>query len=691
MSEPTLGSSTGQRLMTSAAHRLTETLLSSGSKVAIVSLVTAVIGLSIAIWFAFRLQHHTDVAAPLGRATATLDSAIPESMAALRGWIAYGNPESRSERARIWREEIEPALVRLDSLAPKSEVAGTHEIFITLKSRLRDLQALQWAIEDVANTPGNEPASVLYNRRLEPIRREMSRAIGAAIDFVEKAPPSREAVDFMTHLVDFRSSVTRGDFALNQLLQDYDEVRAQTVHKRLAEARTHADMIEQRDSFRRSTDLQGWIDLAIADFRAYDVLVPGVIELRDSKSWNVAMMLAEEEAVPLSAETTQISEELFTAQSDRTVENADLMSRGAFAIIAMTLAMAFVSAASIFVSYRLQKRVKGVIARAQRLGQYEIEASIGSGGMGNVYLAKHAMLRRPSALKLLKADDASDLRAQQRFQREVQLTSQLTHPNTIEIYDYGRTPEGIFYYAMEHVDGFTIQALVTETGPVDPARVVHVLLQACGSLDEAHDRGLLHRDIKPGNIMLTVRGGLYDTVKILDFGLVRDLAGEDLDAAEERNVIVGTPMYMAPEIVLASESAGPAADLYALAAVGYFMLAGTTLFPPGEVRELLRKQVDEDVPFPSERLGRALPRNLEYVIMGALAKNPAERPSSAARFAEMLRACELDDWSQKEALFWWEDYAEALGERAAPVQLEHLRSGTRIEVAVDGSASRDGR
>jgi serine/threonine-protein kinase len=373
------------------------------------------------------------------------------------------------------------------------------------------------------------------------------------------------------------------------------------------------------------------------------------------------------------------------------VENADLMSRGAFAIIAMTLAMAFVSAASIFVSYRLQKRVKGVIAHAQRLGQYEIEASIASGGMGNVYLARHAMLRRPSALKLLKANDASDLRAQQRFQREVQVTSQLTHPNTIEIYDYGRTPEGIFYYAMEHVDGFTLQALVTETGPVDPARVVHVLLQACGSLNEAHDRGLLHRDIKPSNIMLTVRGGIYDTVKILDFGLVRDLAGDDLDASEERNILVGTPMYMAPEIILAAESASPAADLYALAAVGYFMLAGTTLFPPGEVPELLRKQVEEDVPFPSERLGRALPQDLEYVIMGALAKNPAERPSSAAQFAEMLRACELDDWSQKEAVFWWEDYAEALGERASAVQPEDLRSGTRLEVAVDGSASRDGR
>ena len=187
-------------------------------------------------------------------------------------------------------------------------------------------------------------------------------------------------------------------------------------------------------------------------------------------------------------------------------------------VIALASLMGILSAGSLFVSLRLRRQVQDVMARAKRLGQYEIEKKVGQGGMGEVYLAHHAMLRRPTAIKLLRAENSQDVRAQTRFQREVQLTSQLTHPNTIEIFDYGRTPTGIFYYAMEYVDGFTLDALVSLAGPVDPHRVVHILIQTCGSLQEAHERGILHRDVKPSNIMLTRRGGICDTVKILDFG-----------------------------------------------------------------------------------------------------------------------------------------------------------------------------
>jgi len=330
------------------------------------------------------------------------------------------------------------------------------------------------------------------------------------------------------------------------------------------------------------------------------------------------------------------------------------------------------------------------MARAKRLGQYELEGRVGRGGMGEVYLARHATLRRPTAIKLLRAENAQDLRAQSRFQREVQLTCQLTHPNTIEIFDYGRTPEGIFYYAMEYVDGFTIEALVSLAGPVDPARVVHILVQACGSLQEAHSRGLLHRDIKPSNIMLTTKGGVVDTVKILDFGLVKELAGNSADEGTEHEAIAGTPMYLAPEAILSTQSNNPQADLYALGAVGYFMLAGSTVFPSGDVIQILAHQINDDPAFPSERLGGPLPRDLEYVIMACLAKDPAERPQSAAKLAEMLLACDCGTWSADDARFWWEEFGEAArNEIAIDDSWASPNTATRseLEIVVDDSRS----
>jgi serine/threonine-protein kinase len=212
-------------------------------------------------------------------------------------------------------------------------------------------------------------------------------------------------------------------------------------------------------------------------------------------------------------------------------------------------------------------------------------------------------------------------------------------------------------------------------------------VQACGSLQEAHHRGLLHRDVKPSNIMLTIKGGVYDTTKILDFGLVLDLAGKDLDDVDESNVIVGTPMYMAPELALSSGSASPAADIYALGAVGYYMLSGTTVFPQGDILEILGRQINDNAPFPSERLGRPLPQDLEYVIMHCLAKNPAERPSSAALLAEMLLACDCGEWTAEDGRHWWEEYGEALREKMTVDQGDLTQLDSTIEVAFDGTAS----
>lgn len=306
--------------------------------------------------------------------------------------------------------------------------------------------------------------------------------------------------------------------------------------------------------------------------------------------------------------------------------------------------------------------------------------------MGEVFLAHHSMLRRPAAIKLLQANNSMDLRSLQRFQAEVQSTSQLTHPNTIEVFDYGRTPEGAFYFAMEFLDGFTLETLVESTGPVDPGRVVHILSQICGSLSEAHARGLVHRDIKPENIMLTERGGVFDVVKVLDFGLVKNMSSDVKFSDDEGEVrhIVGTPMYLAPEAMYSSGGGTPGSDLYALGAVAYYLLCGESVFPSGPIPELLDRHLHEDPDFPSARLGRALPSDLEYVVMSCLEKNPAERPSSAAHLSKMLANCTVEQWATSSAELWWNEYAEAL--RNSLDVAEPMGSDKRgVEIEIGGS------
>ncbi|MGH2627821.1 MAG: serine/threonine-protein kinase, partial [Anaerolineales bacterium] len=189
------------------------------------------------------------------------------------------------------------------------------------------------------------------------------------------------------------------------------------------------------------------------------------------------------------------------------------------------------------------------VRQAQQLGQYRIESRIGQGGMGEVYRASHIMLRRPTAVKLLRPDLAG-VESIARFEREVQLASQLTHPNTVAIYDYGRTPEGTFYYAMEYLEGLTLESLVRRHGPQPPARTIHILKQVCASLREAHARGLIHRDIKPANVILCERGGVHDVAKVVDFGLVKRVTSSSDARISAIHTNAGTPLYMAPEAIM---------------------------------------------------------------------------------------------------------------------------------------------
>jgi eukaryotic-like serine/threonine-protein kinase len=300
------------------------------------------------------------------------------------------------------------------------------------------------------------------------------------------------------------------------------------------------------------------------------------------------------------------------------------------------------------VIYGLREQVR----EARRLGQYTLEQKLGEGGMGVVYRASHAMLRRPTAIKLLPPEKAGGP-AIERFEREVQLTARLSHPNTVAVFDYGRTPDGIFYYAMEYLDGVDLHTLVREDGPQPPARVVHVLSQVASALVEAHGIGLIHRDVKPENVILCERGGIPDVAKVVDFGLVRDL--EQASSHSRVDVVQGTPLYLSPEAITAPDRVEGRSDLYALGAVAYYLLTGHHVFDGATLVEVCAHHLHTRPVPPSERLGRPLPAPLEALVLACLEKEPARRPASASVLRGRLAALALDlDWSEEDARAWWQ-------------------------------------
>jgi serine/threonine-protein kinase len=311
------------------------------------------------------------------------------------------------------------------------------------------------------------------------------------------------------------------------------------------------------------------------------------------------------------------------------------------------------SAAGVAVTSVASKVIYGLHEKAlevRKLGQYSLEDKIGEGGMGEVYRARHAMLRRPTAVKLLSGDGSeAQLR---RFEKEVQLTARLTHPNTISIYDYGRTPDGIFYYAMELLDGFTLEQLVERHGPQSPGRVIHLVRQVCGALKEAHRAGLIHRDIKPANIFLTRRGEIPDFVKVLDFGLVREMKGDQHLTRSNIDTVVGTPLFLSPEAVATPDRIDARADLYGLGCVAYFLVTGSAPFTGKNLIELCAHHLHTPPPPPSSRL--PVPEDLERVILACLAKDRAARPESAEALDRLLASCrDAGSWGDAEAEAWW--------------------------------------
>jgi eukaryotic-like serine/threonine-protein kinase len=333
------------------------------------------------------------------------------------------------------------------------------------------------------------------------------------------------------------------------------------------------------------------------------------------------------------------------------------------------------AAAGIFVAMwflaRQQRALQKATMAARQLGQYALEEKLGAGGMGAVYKARHAMLRRPTAVKLLDVDKMSDT-AIARFEREVQLTSALTHPNTVAVFDYGRTPDGIFYYAMEYLEGVNLEDLVKRYGPLPEARVIYILRQVCGALAEAHAAGLVHRDVKPANIFLTRRGGMHDYVKVLDFGLVKTLDGDDANLTSTQ-AVTGTPLYASPEAISHPDRVDARTDVYAVGAVAYYLLTGAPVFQGATVVEICMQHVKAVPEPPSIRVGRPISPDLESLLLRCLAKSPPDRPDNAEALLHDLEACVVEGhWTAAGAAAWWtaHDKFPLAGERAIDLTMD---------------------
>lgn len=322
----------------------------------------------------------------------------------------------------------------------------------------------------------------------------------------------------------------------------------------------------------------------------------------------------------------------------------------------------FITVAASKVIYGLRREVRD----AMKLGQYQLEAKLGEGGMGIVYRARHALLQRPTAVKLLHPEraGASSLK---HFEREVQQTARLSHPNIVTIFDYGHTPEGTFYYAMEYLDGVTLEAAVARLGPMPSGRVLPILRQMAAALVEAHGLGLIHRDIKPANVILLsprAHAGAKDTVKLLDFGLVKQLGPAAKTEQSQEGVIVGTPQYLAPEAIRDPSQVDGRTDLYGLGAVGYYLLTGTPVFLASSLVEVASHHLHTPPEPPSARVGRPVVVELERLVLRCLAKSPAERPASAAELEALLAACpDPEPWTPEQSRTWWLEL-EGLGGRS---------------------------
>ena len=325
--------------------------------------------------------------------------------------------------------------------------------------------------------------------------------------------------------------------------------------------------------------------------------------------------------------------------------------RLAFSAVFGALVLAVIAALASWFSAALQRG----LGEQRRIGPYLLGARIGQGGVANIYLASHELLKRPTAVKLLKPSRATD-EMTARFEREARLASQLTHPNMVEIFDFGRAPGGVLYYAMEYLEGATIGEIVLHNGAMPVARAVHLLRQVCAGLAEAHGKGLVHRDISATNIMVCRYGGEYDFVKILDFGLVKMVAGREQSQTITRSLrLLGTPLYMAPERLRDPADVDSRADIYAVGAVAFLMLSGRKMFTSSDALALTSAVLNDTPPRLSTVAAQPIPPELDELVAACVEKRPEDRPQRIADLAQVLeRVAQSTRWTQRDAENAWQ-------------------------------------
>jgi len=337
----------------------------------------------------------------------------------------------------------------------------------------------------------------------------------------------------------------------------------------------------------------------------------------------------------------------------------------AFGVVFGALVIAVLAAAASALSV---VRLRSELGGARKLGAYVLTKRIGEGGMATVYLGRHDLLRRPVAVKLLKKLRATDEMIA-RFEREVQMASSLAHPNTVEIFDFGCTRDGQFYYAMEYLDGLTVSEVLSRQNPIPVPRTIHILRQVCAALAEAHAKGVVHRDIKPENIMVCRYGGLYDHVKILDFGLVKHVAEKHSRDLTRGLRILGTPLYMAPERLRNPADVDARVDIYALGAVAFLMLTGRKVFESTDDLQLTSKILNEEPPRASAVAPQPIPVELDLLVLSCVEKRREDRPQRIADLVEAFDALALEHrWTQREAELWWTKSVNLSRSASAPAE-----------------------
>jgi len=298
---------------------------------------------------------------------------------------------------------------------------------------------------------------------------------------------------------------------------------------------------------------------------------------------------------------------------------------------------------------------------ARQFGQYTLKHRLGGGGMGEVFQAEHRLLKRACAVKFIRPDQQNSPEVLARFEREVQATARLTHWNTVEIFDYGRTNDGTFYYVMELLPGLSLDDLVKRYGPLPPARAIHFLRQVCAALREAHGKGLIHRDIKPANIFAAERGGVYDVAKLLDFGLVRQMAQNNQADLTQPGSFSGSPLFMCPEQTKAYDQLDARSDIYSLGAVAYYLVTGQPPFTGDTVWEIIAAHA-RDAVRPPRDVNPAVPADLELIIIRCLAKLPGNRFPDVMALDAALAECQCaGSWTDEDAATWWRHTAATPG------------------------------